>query len=393
MTYVDDPLELAVRRRFPVLEVHRLDGAVGFVIPDGPDVTRSFRALRRELGPLGYSPLLRRRQGRLWLHLVPRPRPAGDHRWLVAALFLATVATTFATGYLASQRFSQVLREVPHAVLRAGYWPNPYLDGLTFSAALMAILVVHELGHKIAARLHGIEASGPYFIPFPPLLVGGEMSLGTMGAVIFSKEPAPDRDGLFDLGASGPIAGLVVAAVVLWLGLERTVLLDLHALCPGLRPENCGPLLALPRFPFGLPWVVDRLVSWRFGDLPEVVAYLDPLLDAAVIGVFVTAVNLLPASSLDGGHVTRALLGERWHRWGSYLAVILLFLMGLWLMAVLLLFLLSRGHPGPMDDVSPPSTPRRWAGAGLLGVFLLSLPWENFLLLIRVLAELFGGSR
>ncbi len=390
MTYADDPLELVVRRHFPVREVHRADGAVGFVVSDGPHVSASFRALRRELGTLGYSPLLRRRQGRLWLHLVPRPRAGGDHRWLVAALFLATVATTFATGYLASQRFSQVLREVPHAVLRAGYWPNPWLDGLTFSAALMAILLVHELGHKLAAQVHGIEASGPYFIPFPPLLVGGEMSLGTMGAVIFSREPAPDRDGLFDLGASGPIAGLLVAAAVLWLGLERTVLLDLHALCPGLRPESCEPLLALPRFPFGLPWVVDRVVSWRFGASPEVVAYLDPLLDAAVIGVFVTAVNLLPASSLDGGHVTRALLGERWHRWGSYLAVVLLFLMGLWLMAVLLLFLLSRGHPGPMDDVTPPSTVRRWAGVALAGVFLLSLPWSNFLLLVRVLTELFG---
>jgi Zn-dependent protease len=390
MTYAGDPLEAVVRRHFPVLEIHRADGAVGFVVSDGPHVTGSFRALRRELVPLGYSPLLRRRGDRLWLHVVPRPRPGENRMWLVAALFLATVGTTFATGYLASQRFSQVLREVPHAVLRAGYWPNPWVDGLTFSAALMAILLVHELGHKVAARVHGIEASGPYFIPFPPLLLGGEMSLGTMGAVIFSKEPAPDRDGLFDLGASGPVAGLVVAAVVLWLGLERTVLLDLQALCPGLRPETCGPLLALPRFPFGLPWVVDRVVSWRFGASPEVVAYLDPLLDAAVIGVFVTAVNLLPASSLDGGHVTRALLGERWHRWGSYVAVGLLFLMGLWLMAVLLLFLLSRGHPGPMDDVSPPSPVRQGAGLALLGVFVLSLPWSNFLLLVRVLTELFG---
>ncbi|MDR7407671.1 MAG: site-2 protease family protein [Armatimonadota bacterium] len=390
MTELGDPLERAVRRHFAVLEVHRTDGTVRFVIPDGPHPAGAFRSLRRELLALGYSPLLRRHRGRVWLYLVPRPPRGASNRWLVVALFLATVGTTFATGFLASQRFSQVLREVPHAVLRAGYWPNPWVDGLTFSAALMAILLVHELGHKLAAQAHGIEASGPYFIPFPPLLVGGEMSLGTMGAVIFSKEPAPDRDGLFDLGASGPVAGLVVAALVLWVGLDRTVLLDLAALCPGLRPENCGPLLALPRFPFGLPWVVDHVVRWRFGASPEVVAYLDPLLDAAVIGVFVTAVNLLPASSLDGGHVTRALLGERWHRWGSYLAVGLLFLMGLWLMAILLLFLLSRGHPGPMDDLTPPSPSRRWAGVGLLAVFLASLPWTNFLLVLRLLGELVG---
>jgi Zn-dependent protease len=390
MTDVGDALERAVRRHFPVLEVHRTDGAVRFVVSDGPHLTQAFRGLRRDLHGLGYVPLLRRHRGRVWLHLVPRPPQGGGNRWVVVALFLATVGTTFATGFLASQRFAQVLREVPHAVLRAGYWPNPWLDGLTFSGALMAILLVHELGHKLAARVHGIEASGPYFIPFPPLLIGGEMSLGTMGAVIFSREPAPDRDGLFDLGASGPVAGLVVAAVVLWLGLERTVLLDLNALCPGLRVAECGPLLALPRFPFGLPWVVDQAVRWRFGASPEVIAYLDPLLDAATIGVFVTAVNLLPASSLDGGHVTRALLGERWHRWGSYVAVALLFLMGLWLMAILLLFLLSRGHPGPMDDLSPASPARRWVGVGLLGVFLLSLPWSNFLFLLRLVAELVG---
>ncbi len=390
MTYGEDPLEYTVRRHFPVREVQRQNGVARFWVWEGPELANRFRALRRELRPLGYAPLLRRRDGRLWLYVVARPPQGASHRWLVAALFVATVLTTFATGYLASQRFAQVLREVPHAVLRSGYWPNPLLDGLTFSAALMGILLVHELGHKVAARAHGIEASGPYFIPFPPLLVGGEMSLGTMGAVIFSREPAPDRDGLFDLGASGPVAGLVVAAGVLYVGLERTVLLDLQALCPGLRPENCGPLWSLPRFPFGLPWVVDQVVRWRFGSSPEVVTYLDPLLDAAVIGLFVTAVNLLPASSLDGGHVTRALLGERWHRWGSYLAVGLLFLMGLWLMAVLLLFLLSRGHPGPMDDVNPPSAARRWAGVGLLAVFLLSLPWSNLFLLARLVADLVG---
>jgi len=373
-----------------VREVHRADGAVRFVIAEGPGLGAAFRSLRRELTELGYAPLLRRHRGQAWLQLVPRPPRSAHHQWLVVALFLATLGTTFATGFLASQRFAQVLREVPHAVLRAGYWPNPWLDGLTFSAALLAILLVHELGHKLAARVHGIEASGPYFIPFPPLLVGGEMSLGTMGAVIFSKEPAPDRNGLFDLGASGPVAGLLVAAAVLWLGLERTVLLDLRALCPVPRLEECGPLLALPRFPFGLPWVVDQALRWRFGTSPEVVVYLDPLLDAAVIGVFVTAVNLLPAGSLDGGHVTRALLGDRWHRWGSYVAVGLLFLMGLWLMALLLLFLLSRGHPGPMDDLTPASPSRGWAGVGLLVVFLVALPWTNLLLLLRLVGELVG---
>ncbi|MCS7172263.1 MAG: site-2 protease family protein [Armatimonadetes bacterium] len=369
-----DDLALLVHRHFPVRETWVQDGLPVFAVLPTHDLEERFEALREALRSQGQMPLLRRRDGTVLLTVVPKPHPPLARLWLHAALFLATVATTFATGYIGSLRFAEVLQRVPDAVLRAGYAPEPLRDGFVFSAALLGILLVHELGHKLAARIHGIDASWPYFIPFPPVILG-QVSIGTMGAVIVTREPAPSRNALFDLGASGPLAGLLVAIPLLLLGLDRTVLLDLRRILPHLG--------GLPAFPF--PWSVTRLLEWRFGAGAEVVYYTDPLTDAAVIGLFVTGINLLPASMLDGGHAVRALLGPRWHRVASYAAVVLLLLLGLIPMAILLLFLTTRGHPGPANDVSPPSGSRIAVGMLLLVVFLLALPLDYFLLPLRLL--------
>jgi Zn-dependent protease len=370
-------LDAHVRRHFAVQQAWVEDGVPVFAITAETDLARRFAALRRDLAALGGIPLLRHSADRLLLSVVPRAGRVRGNGWLNVALFAATVVTTFVTGYIGSQRFLSVLQQVPDAVIRAGYWPDPLVDGLTFSLGLLAILAVHELGHKAAARAHGIDASWPYFIPFPPVVFGA-LSIGTMGAVIVTKEPAPDRNALFDLGASGPLAGLVVAIPLLLIGIGRTVVLDLEA----LRPHLAG----LPTFFF--PWAVSWLLTLRFGDAPDVVFYTDPLTDAALIGLFVTGINLLPASMLDGGHVVRALLSPRWHRFTSYVAVLLLALMGLLPMALLLLFLLSRPHPGPANDVSPPSRSRAAIALLLLVVFLLALPLDTLFLLPRLLLGL-----
>ncbi len=369
-----DELALLVRRYLPVQEAWVQDGLPVFAILPPHDLEERFERLRTELRQTGQMPLLRRRDGRVLLTVLPRPQPPDSRLWLHVALFGATVATTFATGYIGSLRFAEVLQRVPDAVLRAGYIPDPLRDGLVFSAALLGILLVHEMGHKLAARIHDIAASWPYFIPFPPVVLG-QVSTGTMGAVIVTREPAPNRNALFDLGASGPLAGLLVAIPLLLVGLDRTVILDLRKVLPHLA--------GLPAFPF--PWSVARLLEWRFGAGPDVVYYTDPLTDAAVIGLFVTGINLLPASMLDGGHAVRALLGPRWHRFASYAAVLLLLLLGLIPMAILLLFLTTRGHPGPANDVSPPSGSRIAVGLLLFAVFLLALPLDYFLLPLRLL--------
>lgn len=364
-----------VHRHFPVREERVRDGVPEFTVLTPPDLEERFEALRTELAPLGQLPLLRRLDGVVVLRVVPRPGSARSRPWVHILLFLATVATTFATGYVGSQRFSDLLQRMPGAVLRLGYVPNPLRDGLLFSAGLLAILLVHEMGHKIAARIHGIDASWPYFIPFPPVVLG-QVSIGTMGAVIVTREPAPSRNALFDLGASGPLAGMLVAIPLLLVGLTRTVVLDLRQVLPHLA--------GLPAFPF--PWSVARLLEWQFGSGPNRLYYTDPITDAAVIGLFVTGLNLLPSSMLDGGHAVRALLGPRWHRITSYLAVVLLVLLGLIPMALLLLFLTARGHPGPANDISPPSPGRVAVGLLLLLIFLLALPLDYLLLPLRILS-------
>lgn len=369
--------EALVRRHFAVQQVWVQDDVPVFAVSGDGDLQARFAALRTDLLPLGALPLLRHSADRLLLSVVPRAGRLRANGWVNVALFAATVVTTFLTGYIGSQRFLSVLQQVPDAVIRAGYWPNPLVDGITFSLALLGILAVHELGHKAAARAHGIDASWPYFIPFPPVVLGA-LSIGTMGAVIVTKEPAPDRDGLFDLGASGPLAGLVVAIPLLLIGIGRTVVLDLEAVRPHLE--------TLPVFFF--PWSVSQLLALRFGEAPDVIFYTDPLTDAAMIGLFITGINLLPASMLDGGHVVRALLSPRWHRVTSYAAVVLLASMGLLPMALLLLLLLSRPHPGPANDVSPPGRSRVVIGLLLLVVFVVSLPLDNLFLLPRLLLGL-----
>lgn len=386
----DVPAELSatVGRYFPVEEVALEEGRPTFIVADAPDLADRFWQFRVLMREYGYLPFLRQREDRIVLTLASEPRRAGTNVRLNLLLLAATVVTTFFTAYLGSQRFAELLAQVPTAVLRAGYMPNPVVDGITFSLGLLLILGAHEMGHKIASRVHHIDASWPYFIPFPPLIFG-QFSFGTMGAVIMTREPAPDRDGLFDLGASGPLAGILLAIPVLFVGLQRTVVLDLAQVRPFLA--------SLPTLPF-YPWIVEELMQRTVHLPPNAIPYTDPLTDAAVVGFLVTGLNLLPGSMLDGGHIARALMGPRWHRLTSYLAVVVLLLMGLLPMALLLWFLLSRGfHQGPLNDVSTPAATRNALGVVLVVILLLALPhpsqYQGFNLL-RLLTQLvpFGRS-
>ena len=179
-----------------------------------------------------------------------------------------------------------------HIGLFAAACVTTYLfGGLAFSATLMAILTVHELGHYIAARRHGVEVSLPYFIPLPP-----QVSLGTLGAVIKMRRPIADPDKLFDVGAAGPIAGLCVAIPMLVIGLA------LSSVGPIPKPnvlEGNSLLYA------GLKLAMFH--RWLPYDGIDV--ELHPMAFAAWVGLLVTFINLIPIGQLDGGHVARAVFG------------------------------------------------------------------------------------
>ncbi len=177
--------------------------------------------------------------------------------------------------------------------------------GPAFAATLMGILLCHELGHYIVARRRGVDVSPPYFIPLPPFI-----TLGTMGAVIRMRKPIEDRGALFDVGAAGPIAGLVVAIPLLVIGLSLS---HVGPSTPGTEQEGNSVLYALLKYAvFG---------RWLPGDGVDV--QLHPMAFAAWVGLLVTMINLMPIGQLDGGHVARAALGQAHEKWSGRLHVLL----------------------------------------------------------------------
>jgi len=311
-----------------------------FTLTTAEGIRDRFVELQRRLAPLGLLPLLRRQAGQPVLILIPKPA-AGRWAWQTnALLFLATLATTFYAGYAQSV-----------ALVHDGYLTDPIAGGMAFSVAVLFILVSHEMGHKLVAVRRGIDASLPYFIPMMP-------PVGTMGAVIITRAPAPNRDSLMDLGASGPIAGFVAAIPVLIYGI-------LHSFV--IQPEQVQGLITFPD-----PLLMRALARVLVDVPPGRDLLMHPVLFAGWIGLFVTSLNLLPTGMLDGGHAVRAALGPRAHALLSIVGIALAAVMGAWLMALLMALLMRRGHVGPLDDLSPLSRSRQLVGLALIVIFILS---------------------
>ncbi len=190
-------------------------------------------------------------------------------------LFLATVLSVCFAGAL------QVMAEGDSMT-----W-STLLRGWVFAVPLLSILLAHEFGHYIAARVHGVPASLPYFIPMPNIF-------GTMGAVIAMRGRIASRKALLDIGASGPLAGMVVALPVLVIGL----------LLSEVRPVTGDGILEGQCILYSvLKWII-------VGHIPDGHdVFLHPAALAGWAGLFVTMINLLPVGQLDGGHIAYALLG------------------------------------------------------------------------------------
>jgi hypothetical protein len=337
----------AVQSYFTVREVWFQDGRPVFAIVPGPDDKAQFLRLRDQLAPLGMLPLLRRHDHETVVMLAPKPQNAPT-RWLLPiGLFAATLVSTFAAGYLNSAGGC-----VPGLT-------SPLVGGVEFSLSLLAILVCHEMGHKIVSIRRRIDASLPYFIPMVPI---PGLAIGTMGAVILTRMPAPNRDALIELGASGPIAGFLVAIPILVYGVAHSLVIS-HAV---LVANGCH-VTEIPT-----PRLLDLMVGWLLHPAASAEVLIHPMAFAGWVGLLVTALNLLPAGMLDGGHVTRAVFGPRLHVILSFAGVVAGFLFGYWVMSLLILLLIRRGHPGPLDDVSPVTPWHQAMAVALIGIFVLS---------------------
>jgi membrane-associated protease RseP (regulator of RpoE activity) len=299
-------------------------------------------ALRKEAEEKGYSLIIRKTPGQnsLTMHVLPKikPRPA-NLKWNVG-LFAATASTVFLAGYI------------------SGYPGNPILNALEYLATLFAILLTHEFSHFLVSRRHRIAATLPYFIPsIPPI--------GTFGAVIKAREPFKDRNQLFDVGLSGPLGGFVVALIATIIGVFTS------PIYPASAVSQANTLPFVPLFMYLVSFLVVK---------PNQVLALNPVAFAAWVGLIVTFLNALPTSQLDGGHVLRAFVDSKLHTTVSFLvgaimlAVGVLYIQGFIIMAVLMLFLSTVGHPGSLDDYTHVASSRKMLLAVWILILALSLP-------------------
>lgn len=295
--------------------------------------------------------------------LVPRASFAAISRpstwWLNALLFLATFLTTTAFGSAVVESFAQS-RFLTVGVLINGYRGLTRFDGhlwkgLLFSVPLLMILLAHELGHYLECRRRNVDASLPYFLPSPSLF-------GTFGAFIRIRSPIYSREGLFDIGIKGPLAGFVALLPLLIVGvaLSKTSVL----------PATGDSII------FGTPAILRLAEYLVFPSAPASRIILHPIAIAAWAGLFATALNLLPIGQLDGGHIVYAFGTERWHRYSSLAFVIVLVVAGFyywpwWLWAVASFFFYRR-HPLVYDN-TPLGGGRLLLGLAACVVFLLSV--------------------
>jgi len=288
--------------------------------------------------------------------LVPEPverTVAEKHTrpWVNGLLFALTVVTTTWAG--AAHQGIDLLRE-----------PGRFTVGLPYALGLLAILLVHELGHYFMARHHRIRVTLPYFIPVP-------FALGTFGAFIEMRSAAENRRALFDVAVAGPLAGLVIAIPALLIGLRSSVIVAVAEPVAGMMHGGTS---------IGSSVLLAFLAKLSLGTelLEGHVLQLSPLAFAGWLGLMVTALNLLPIGQLDGGHIAHAMFGRRAGDTIGSVAMWTLLLLGLFvwpgllMWALIVFFIAGRGAP-PLDDVTPLLPSRRCLGYVAFGILVLIL--------------------
>lgn len=351
----------------------------GKLITDSID---SYNTLELNLRPYSITPLFREENGLdtvLLLDGIIQARPSNP--WINVILFILTLFSVIFAGTLYSYD-----GPVPDDFLGLMTTIVKNMEiGIPFGISLLAILLAHEFGHYLAARYHHSQVTLPYFIPFP------FSAFGTMGAFIRLKEPPKNKRILLDIGISGPLAGLVVAIPILLIGLSQSSVEPI--IVPpgtGIQIEGnsilyllskylvFGQLLPEPGSFGGVPPFI-YWVRYFFTGMPLPIGGYDviisPIAWAGWAGLLVTAINLLPAGQLDGGHISYVLFGKRVN-WFLPFILIALFLLGFvwsgwWLWALLILFL-GRVHAEPLDQITKLDKKRKLLAIFGLVVFFLT---------------------
>jgi membrane-associated protease RseP (regulator of RpoE activity) len=284
------------------------------------------------------------------IFVAPRRR---ERWWLHALLLLLTFGTTTFVGANFAVNFRPAL--LPPGGVSTAELAGLARGALSFSIPLLSILFAHEMGHYLMCRRYGIDASPPYFLPFPSLV-------GTLGAFIRIREPIRTKRHLFDIGVAGPIAGFVVAIPLLFWGVSHS------------RP-NFNPLLEggtiLFRYPLAVTWAQQLTLGHTFTSEQAVE---HPVFVAAWFGLFVTALNLLPIGQLDGGHALYAVFGRR-QKTAAIPILVALTLLGLkwpgWWLWVVVTLVIGIRHPPVLDEDEPLDGTRLAVALLVLLIFLI----------------------
>lgn len=350
------------------------------------DSASAYDVLAGSLDPYRISPYFRLEDGRQVIYLAPKqPDPKPDNVSTNIILFVLTVFSVMMAGV-------QFDGPIPEDFLgQMTVIIKNIFTGWPFALSLLGILLAHELGHYFMSRYHKTPATLPYFIPFP------FSPLGTMGAAILMRGTPKNKRILFDIGVAGPIAGLVVAIPVLLYGLSLSTLGTIEPNPNGFLEGNSllyllakfivfGQILPAPAAPQGILYWLQYFFTGRpvpFGGLD---VFIHNVAFAGWAGILVTALNLIPAGTLDGGHVIYSLFGEKAKKAFPFIVGLLIvfgiFWSGWWLWAALL-FWLGRVNAQPMDQITQLDPTRKAIAYAMIAVFILVFTPVPFMLLAQ----------
>ncbi len=345
-------LQREVGQRFPFYDMKSNINTVAFFCRiDEETLEEKFESLRLTLLEKQYIPMIKNEHGEYIIYVVKKPVSKKRRSvWVNIILLMATVFTTTLAGAL--QWVDIDMADWMNMFSLQYLWQG----FIFFSVPLLLILGVHEMGHYYASKKHHVDASLPFFIPLPPPFL-----LGTFGALISTREPIPNRKALLDIGVAGPLCGFLVAIPISLIGFF------LMQQQPIPLPSNGANISLIP--PLLLQWMQNLFsISGNY--------VIHPTLFAGWVGIFLTAVNLLPAGQLDGGHVARAILKEK-HKYVSWVVIFVLaglsFFYTGWLMfAIIILLFIGTQHQPPLNEITKLDTKRKILGLAILIIFILS---------------------
>ncbi len=345
------------------------------------DSVDAFDQLAQALKPKDITPIFRNEDDKHVIYLMESvANTKKSNPWINLGLFLLTVVSVLIAGTLYG--YEGPVSDDPIILMKHIF--SNLLSGVPFAASMLGILLAHEFGHYLAARYHKTNVTLPYFIPFPLSL------FGTMGAFIQLKEPPRNKRILLDIGIAGPLAGFVVAVPILMYGLFTSEVHPLPAQFPdGMLLEGNSLLYLLAKYAATGLWLPEPVsfgalhpiiywIRYFFTGYPSPLGGTDILLNdyawAGWAGLLVTALNLIPAGQLDGGHLIYVLFGKRATRLLPYILGTLLLLgliwQGWWLWAVLI-FILGRVHAEPLDQITQLDRRRKYMAVLGLIIFVL----------------------